>query len=705
MAYTAEGNLWIEVESQQSIGDVTPVRASSLLQSSSWVELLRSYSVLDPVVTELGLYLEAPDEFAGAFASFALQERFVPGAFELTVGPSGEDFTLGTAVGAVVQQGRLGDAIGEEIGFRWRPLPGSFPPGASVSFSVSTPRDAARRLSEGLVTSMDQRGNFIRLSLDGTDPDRIAATLNAIMDRHVAVAADLTRAKLEEIRKILEEQLRYTEAELADAEGDLEVFRVETISLPSDRSPIAAGLQVTRDPVFANFFDMRVEVEEIRRDRARLEAALASFTQAGEVRIEALEIIPAAAASSELRRILDELVEVRSQLRVLRTRYADSYPPIQELNVQVESIESRDIPRVVEEILSELAAQERDLQARIDVAAADLEAIPPRTIEEGRRERRVTITENLYNELRSRVETARLAAASSIPDVRILDRAEVPQQPTGDTRLLLAAAIFFGCIGSAMGGAILLDRTDARFRYAGDVSRDIGLDILGSIPRIENGRGNRGMMNAAQALEAFRELRIHIGFAYGSAGPITLTVSSPAAGEGKSLIASNLAVAFAEVGRRTLLIDGDTRRRDARKLLARERPPGLIDYLKERSGQEIIQKTDHANLDFIACGSRGTSTPELLASSRMAHLRRDHRGQPAPRGGRRRADPRDAHRQPGGRHPDGLDREAARPGEARPAVAATDPRAGRDSERRGFLGLLPLPLLGVSAGLRAGGGG
>ena len=106
-----------------------------------------------------------------------------------------------------------------------------------------------------------------------------------------------------------------------------------------------------------------------------------------------------------------------------------------------------------------------------------------------------------------------------------------------------------------MGGAILLDMLDARFRYAADVSRDIGLDILGSIPRIESGKGKRGVMNAAQALEAFRELRIHVGFAYGSAGPITLTITSPSEGEGKSLIASNLAVAFSEVGRRTLLVD------------------------------------------------------------------------------------------------------------------------------------------------------
>jgi capsular exopolysaccharide synthesis family protein len=274
----------------------------------------------------------------------------------------------------------------------------------------------------------------------------------------------------------------------------------------------------------------------------------------------------------------------------------------------------------VRSIIAELETQERMIDGRVSRASAELEAIPPRTIEEGRLERTASITEDLYNTLRQRVEQARLAAASAIPDVRVLDYAQVPSVPLEDNRLRFALMIFVGCLGAATGGALLLDRTDAKFRYATDVSRDIGLSILGSIPRIHGKGGKQGVLNAAQALEAFRELRIHVGFAYGSAGPITLAISSPAAGEGKSLISSNLAVAFAEVGQRTLLVDGDTRRGDAHRLFGVQQSPGLVDYLKNGTNLDVIQKTAHENLDFIGCGVRGISTPELLASSRMAHF-------------------------------------------------------------------------------------
>lgn len=622
--YTASGNLWIEVERQQNSGDVAPIRQSGLFQSSAWIELLRSYTVLDSVVISERLYVEGPAEYSDAFETLSLEPPFRPGSYELRVDADGRRYSLvardGVRQGTVVEEGTFGGYVGSGLGIRWAPPADAFPPEAEVPFRVLTPREAANALRDRLATSLAGNGNFLSISLEGDDPERIASILNALMHRHVSVAADLKRSRLDEMSLILGEQLRYTEAELAQAEQELEEFRVATISLPSDRSaPIAAGLQVTRDPVFQTFFAMRVELEQIRRDMARLQAVRDGFGN-GPVQVEALEVIPAAAGSSELRRILDELVQARSELRAYRDRYADDYPPVQDLLVRIGTLEERAIPQVVDGVLEQLALQERDLQGRTDAQARDLEAIPPRTIEEGRLERRVSITGNLYDNLRSRVETARLAAASSIPDVRILDEAAVPQQPTEDSRLRLAAIIFFGFIGAATGGALLLDRMDARFRYASDVSRDIGLDILGSVPRIQSARSKKGILNAAQALEAFRELRIHLGFAYGSAGPITLAISSPAAGEGKSLIASNLAVAFAEVGRRTLLIDGDTRRGDAHRLLGLEQSPGLIDYLKERSGQEIIQSTEHANLDFIGCGSRGTSTPELLASSRMAYF-------------------------------------------------------------------------------------
>lgn len=620
--YMAEGNIWVEVE-QRGSSDVTPIRQGGLLQSYAWIELLTSYAVLDPVVVQERLYLQPPSDAVDVFRSFTLRDRFAPGEYVLKIPESGDRYRLESAQGIVMDEGPLeaGMAPGEELGFNWTPDAGALEPGSELEFTVQQPRDAARSLAERLQTRMQSSGNFLGLGLVGSDPERITRILNAVMERHVDLAAELKRGKLDETLEILEEQLVYAEESLADAEVTLEEFRVGTITLPSDdATPIAPGLEMTRGPVFGNYFNMKVDLEQLRRDRTRLRELADQIIETGEVQIPALEAIPAASGNAELQRVLNELVEARSQLRVFRDRYSDEYPPIQELLTRIETIEEETVPRLVEGILAELEIRRDQLASRVDSASGELEAIPPRTIEEARLRRQVAIQERLYNELRQRVETARLAAASSIPDVRILDRATVPQVPSEDQRLPFAAAAFFGILGLGIGMVFLLDWMDSRVHYPTDVSNEMGLEILGSIPRIKAGSGPRARENTMQVLEAFRELRLTVGFAYGSAGPVTIAVTSPSKGEGKSLITTNLAVSFAEVGRRTLLIDGDTRRGDAHRLLGLSRGPGLSDYLRERSGQDIIQDTDYENLDFIGCGTPGSDTPELLGSYRMAEF-------------------------------------------------------------------------------------
>jgi capsular exopolysaccharide synthesis family protein len=177
---------------------------------------------------------------------------------------------------------------------------------------------------------------------------------------------------------------------------------------------------------------------------------------------------------------------------------------------------------------------------------------------------------------------------------------------------------FLGSLGAGVVGAVLLDRTDTRFRYPEQVTTDMGLNILGVVPRVsrENGNGR----NAPQVIEALRSIRLGVQNAYG-AGPMVLTITSPGSSDGKSFITSNLGLAFADAGLRTIVIDGDIRRGLLHRVLNAKRKPGLIDHLSGNAGREdIIQKTDFPQLSFIGCGQRTPNGPELLSSPAMAQL-------------------------------------------------------------------------------------
>ncbi|PYO17131.1 MAG: hypothetical protein DMD31_00300 [Gemmatimonadetes bacterium] len=627
--YRAQATVWIDVAKERQDATRGPIRQGQLLEATAWVDLLQSYAVLDDVVRQRRLYLTPGARGDSlAFASFDMGERFRSGNYRLSVDASGKNFTL-TAVGGVLmavggvvlQRGTPGEAVGDAIGFRWTPPAAALPAGASIAFSVVTPRDAAQRLSARLGVRLDENGNFMRLELDGTDPKSIAATLNAIAQRLVAVAAELKRAKLTELTRILNEQLTTAARNLRDAEGSLESFRVKTITLPSEQStPVSPGLEATRDPVFRNFFEMRIMREQLRRDREAVLRVLAQAPESG-LAVAGLEVIGTVHNSSDLVEALKELTAKQAELRALRYRYTDEHPPVKRLQASIETLERHTIPALAGALLEEVGTRERVLDSLVQSGGRELQQIPLRAVEEARLRREVTIAENLYTTLQQRYEEARLAEASTIPDVRVLDAAVVPHQPIKNTAPRLILVGLFGGLGLSLLGAVMMDRLDRHFRYPQQVTREMGLAILGAVPRIKRGGNGVDPEEARQVIEALRTVRLNLTHAYGSAGPLLVTITSPGPGDGKSFVSGNLARAFADAGQRTLLIDGDSRRGVLHRLFKGLRKPGLTDYLAGVVPLDaVVQRTDHPALWFIGSGSRTPDAPELLGAPPMARL-------------------------------------------------------------------------------------
>lgn len=619
--YQAQLTIWIERGIQ---GQAAPIQAGGLLGGEQWLELLRSFVVLDHVVQELRLYVK-PKSRADAplFETFALAERFSPGEYRLRVDDAGRTFEL-TREGLVVQRGAVGEPIGAELGFIWTPPRQQLRAGRDVKFEVMIPRDAARELNNQLRAGLGGKGsNFIRVGLSGPDPVKIATTLNAIADRFIETATTLKREKLDEVTKILEGQLQVALQNLQSAELAYQNFKVETITLPSEQmlaASAAGNAAVGQGPAFSDYFNAKVEVEQLRRDRDAIRRALAR-AETGELSIVALDAIGAVQRSVELKQALAELTSQRANLRAMRHQYTDEHPAVKQVIAQIDSLENRTIPQLAGAVIAQLDARERDLGQFMDANAAELRAIPPRAIEEARLAREMAVQQNIYTTLQQNYEKNRLAAESSVPDVRVLDAAVPPREPSKNQAPQVLLMAILGSLGLGLAGAILLDMMDRRVRYPEQVTGGMGLPIIGVVPRVKSLNGRAGAENKAQLIESFRGIRLSLSHAYGAAGPVMLTVSSPGSGDGKSFISSNLALAFAELGERTLLIDGDIRRGALHRLFGVTRKPGLTDLL---SGQatldEVIRPTGHDSLYLIPSGSRLTNGPELLSSHAMVDL-------------------------------------------------------------------------------------
>ena len=616
--YETQATVWINGGRGQQAASPS---SQQLLQQTSWVQLLKSFAVVDAVVSELHLnvYYQQPGD-SMLFRAFDTGTALRPGGYKLVIDRRGENYSLQSANGATIETGATGDSIGRKVGFSWIPDKALLRPGRTVMFSVTTPRNASLGLLSAMRSTLPDDGQFLTISLQGTNPQRAARTVNAWATEFVSAATDLKKHHLTEFKKTLGDQLAIAERELSQSEVSLEQFRASTITLPSGGSPTA--VQSVRDPVLNDYFQQKTNLAEVQSDRAAVERIVAE-AKGGPLNTQSFLLLPSILNNTpQLRAALDELSSRQASLRTEQQYLTDANPRIKQLTQAVHVLELDVIPRITQGILQSLRTREGDLSSRIGSQERELREIPSRSIEEMRLVRRVSASETMFNSLKARYEEVSLAEAQATPDLSILDYAVAPVRPTSNSagRLLLIAVV--ASMGLAIALALLRDRFDRLFRYPQEATHDLGLAIAGTVPQFKPGRGGDfQLLTMSQAIESFRTLHLAVRYDFSNDGPIVLSVSSPGPGDGKSLVSSNLALAFASAGHKTLLVDGDIRRGTQHSTFGVEQVPGLVDFLNGSIGVEgVIKATPTPNLYLLPCGTRRKRAPELLVSDRMSNL-------------------------------------------------------------------------------------
>ena len=630
--YVVHSTIWITPDTRHD-ERAAPIRGDEVMHTAAWPELLTSFAILEKVARRMTLYL-APSTPADSavFRDFRTNEKFRPGQYVLKVDPRGRLYTLSLVNGPRVETGVVGDSIGRTVGFLWAPPAAAVGRGRDIRFNLVSPRTAALGIRGSLTSSLPEGSNLLRVTLTGTNPQGLTALMQGLVDEFVAAATDLKKRTLVEVAKTLEKQLDVAAKDLHDAENALEAFRVRTITLPSEtRATAPEGLTVTgaraagagndqvRDPVSDSYFTEQFTYDAARRERLTLERTMAAVRQ-GTLDPGALSSVPAARNNPALQSALHVLAENETKLSAAQREFTDAHPTVRELAAKVKELRDETIPRDVDALTTQLKMEEADLEQQVQGTARQLRDVPVRTIEEARLRRNVATSENLYALLKSRSEEANLAEASAVSDVSVLDAPVAPEAPTSNRApFVIALSTLIGII-AAGGLAFALDRYDPRFRYPEQASDELGLDIVGAIPAVKPDQIHAEPA-ATQLVEAFRTIRLSVSQAADPSGRVLVTISSPNAGDGKSMISANLAQSFAEAGYRTLLVDGDIRRGELDKRFGIPRTPGLLDYVTgEATLDQALRPTGNDKLWLITRGTAQQRGPELLMSAVIPDL-------------------------------------------------------------------------------------
>lgn len=632
--YEARGAVWIT--------DVTPgmntqgaYRPPELLPNGAWVQLIKSFAVVDSVVIRQQLFLKpASWQDSVALAGLMPTARVVPGEYTLNVNPAGTAYTLAEAQRGEVEKGTLGDSIGKSVGFAWAPTLASLQNRRTVRFGVVPPRTVSVDLLHRLTVSMQEGSNFVLLTLTGPDKWQTANLLNAWMQQFVSTAATLRKQDLVQQAHILDAQRVLASDQLHAAEGRLQAFQRENITHPGNVSGAAPPTVVlatpgvggvvasgTGDAFASSYFQRQDQLAQLEANRKALEDVITAG-RSGTLQADQVAQIPAVSNAPQLQLAIKDLVDKQAKLTEAQQSYTNFYKPVQNLAADVQNLKTHVIPDLAQQEVQRLRQSESQLRSQVSTQAAQLQSVPARAIEEARLKRDVTTAEGLYNNVETRYEQASLGAASTVPDVSILDPALPASAPQTKRKIMLVLGGLLGAAALGIAIALLLDKLDHRFRYPEQITDELGLDVLGAIPAVpkpEEAATDPDSM--LQSVEAFRGLRMSLHHAF-TAPPVIVTITSPGVGDGKSMVASNLALSFAEGGYRTLLIDGDIRRGKLHTIFGVERRPGLLDYLAGEVDAAAIMRDvpAHGRLVLIPSGTRRHRGPELLTSARLPAL-------------------------------------------------------------------------------------
>jgi len=279
------------------------------------------------------------------------------------------------------------------------------------------------------------------------------------------------------------------------------------------------------------------------------------------------------------------------------------------------------------EFLASIDADLRATQTEIDSIQGRIDALMGLTNPTAVQRAELATLEGRLVSLRSTYAALLPFSSSNASNLlSVVEPAVAPTGPVSPRPLLntLLAAILGLLI--AVGIAFMYERLDDAIKDADAVQEVTGLSTLGTIARMKGGRARSEIYRLAAILyprssvtEAYRMLRTSVEFASVDAPIRTLLVTSSVPGEGKTVTSANLAVVFAQAGRRVLLVDADLRKPGVHLVFGLPNAQGLTTLLRsdDVSLDAVAHPTEQPNLRIVTTGPLPPNPVELLGTQRM----------------------------------------------------------------------------------------
>ena len=452
------------------------------------------------------------------------------------------------------------------------------------------------------------------LSVDATFAAEAAnALVQEYIDQNLQVKLQTAQNMLDWLGKELVSQQQKVEA----SERSLAEYREKenALSLDDKQNIVLARLNQLNELV------TRAKTQRIQRE--------ALYNQVKSIAGGAApDSIPVIAQNPNVQSLKNKLIGLQQDKVRLLERYGDKHPQVVSVNASLQDTQrqlDQETARAVQSVRNEFETsvlEERTFSQNLEAAKTEASDLNRKGIGYGVMEREAQSNRQVYEALLQREKELRVASNSRANNVRLVDRAEVPDSPvTPGGRRTWLLSIVVGLV-LAVGVAFGLDYMDDSIKTPEDVTNRLKVPFLGLVPAV---RGKELLLASAHApvefSESFRTLRTALLSRYSGSGTKLMVVTSAQPLEGKTTTACNIAMALAHGGSRVLLLDADLRRPGLHRTLRLANERGLAQVLVGQARvRDVIQRTVDPNLLAITAGRPPANPSELLSSERMKML-------------------------------------------------------------------------------------
>ena len=334
--------------------------------------------------------------------------------------------------------------------------------------------------------------------------------------------------------------------------------------------------------------------------------------------------------------------DMDKERRTLKERYAEllaqkylpGHPKVSGLAKQIGALD-RALDGELESRLNQLDVEQAGLRDRLTQLEAKLPAyneITKRhqkylseysTIDAGQ-----LAWNTMFNEMQKRMEAIDFGAEKERSQIQFMYHFEVKENPVSPNRAKTMGIFAVLGLVAAVGAAFLIEFLNATITNVEQVEEALRIRGLGIVPMLEEEKKEATLVDATAKLdyhvqENFRLIRTNI--ILNTESPDiphqVIMVTSAMRQEGKSTVASNLAMSFAQKGEKVLLMDVDLRRGRLHRAFGSNNKPGLSDVLRGTATlDQAFRTTTRENLTLLTCGKHLNSAPELLGNSEFAKL-------------------------------------------------------------------------------------